>query len=114
MIHLYFLVGRFAVCYASLDIFQFGTYAQDEHDLYSYEDRTMRFFPPSPRIPRMHGLGSGDSGLMDDSDDSFQELSNYSYQHFNVLCSGDKDGCICFSAFGIFQMGKIVSEQLKL
>lgn len=81
--------------------------AKQENNIYTYEDRTIRFFPPSPRIPRMPGLSSGDSGLSEDSEDSFQELSNCSYQQFNVLCSGDKDGCICFSVFGIFQMGKI-------
>ncbi|XP_020572737.1 anaphase-promoting complex subunit 4-like [Phalaenopsis equestris] len=87
---------------------------KDENNLYTYEDRTMRFFPPTPRIPRMHGLSSGDCGLVDDSEDSFQELSNCSYQHFNVLCSGDKDGCICFSAFGIFQMGKINIRNMSI
>ncbi|XP_020676578.1 anaphase-promoting complex subunit 4 isoform X1 [Dendrobium catenatum] len=90
------------------------TKSQEENNLYSYEDRTMRFFPSSPRIPRMRGLGAGDSGLADDSEDSFQELSNCSYQHFNVLCSGDKDGYICFSAFGIFRMGKINIRNLSI
>ncbi|KAF5728954.1 Transducin/WD40 repeat-like superfamily protein isoform 1 [Tripterygium wilfordii] len=72
-----------------------------------YEDRTPRFFPPAPRVPRMPGLVSGDSGFMDDNEDSFRELSNYSHQRFNILCSGDKDGSICFSIFGIFPIGKI-------
>lgn len=57
----------------------------------------------------MHGVVSGDAGFMDDSEDSYQELSNSSYQRFNILCSGDKDGSICFSIFGIFPIGKIVS-----
>lgn len=57
----------------------------------------------------MPGLAPGDTGFMDDSDDSFRELSNSSYQRFNILCSGDKDGSICFSIFGIFLIGKIVS-----
>ncbi|XP_027345538.1 anaphase-promoting complex subunit 4 isoform X2 [Abrus precatorius] len=72
-----------------------------------YEDRTSRFFPPAPRVPRMPGLVSGDNGFMDDSEDSFQELSNSSHQRFNILCSADKDGNICFSIFGIFSVGKI-------
>ncbi|KAK9936263.1 hypothetical protein M0R45_013112 [Rubus argutus] len=55
----------------------------------------------------MPGLVSGDTGFMDDSEDSFQELSNSSHQRFNILCSGDKDGFICFSIFGIFPIGKI-------
>ncbi|OIW20892.1 hypothetical protein TanjilG_24970 [Lupinus angustifolius] len=70
-----------------------------------YEDRTSRFFPPAPRVPRMPGLVSGDNGFMDDGDDSFQELSNSAHQRFNILCSGDKDGNICFSIFGIFPIG---------
>lgn len=73
----------------------------------SYEDRTSRFFPPAPRVPRMPGVVSGDTGFMDDSEDSYRELSNSSYQRFNILCSGDKDGSICFSIFGIFPIGKI-------
>ncbi|KAJ0016887.1 hypothetical protein Pint_10737 [Pistacia integerrima] len=75
-------------------------------DISTYEDRTSRFFPPAPRIPRMPGLVSG-TGFMDDSEDSFFELSNSSHQRFNILCSGDKDGSICFNIFGIFPIGKI-------
>lgn len=60
----------------------------------------------------MPGLVSGDNGLMEDGEGSFQELSNSSHQRFNVLCSGDKDGNICFSIFGIFPIGKIVSHCL--
>ncbi|ONK69635.1 uncharacterized protein A4U43_C05F25140 [Asparagus officinalis] len=77
-------------------------------------DRTMRFFPPPPRIPRMPGLVSGDNGLMDDPEDLFQDLLDSSHQHFNILCSGDKDGFICFSIFGIFPIGKINIHTLKL
>ncbi|XP_040935424.1 anaphase-promoting complex subunit 4 isoform X2 [Gossypium hirsutum] len=80
----------------------------------TYEDRTSRFFPPAPRIPRMPGLAPGDTGFMDDSDDSFRELSNSSYQRFNILCSGDKDGSICFSIFGIFPIGKINIHNLSI
>ncbi|XP_022847559.1 anaphase-promoting complex subunit 4 [Olea europaea var. sylvestris] len=73
----------------------------------NYEDRTARFFPPAPRIPRMPGLVPGDSGFMDESDDSFRELLDSSGQQFNILCSGDEGGTICFSIFGIFPIGKI-------
>lgn len=62
----------------------------------------------------MPGVVTGDSGFMDDSEDSFQELSNSSSQRFNILCSGDKDGSIFFSIFGIFPIGKIVSYALDL
>uniref|UniRef100_A0A3N7FQI5 Anaphase-promoting complex subunit 4 n=1 Tax=Populus trichocarpa TaxID=3694 RepID=A0A3N7FQI5_POPTR len=79
----------------------------DSKNSSSYEDRTSRFFPPAPRVPRMPGVVSGDTGFMDDSEDSYRELSNSSYQRFNILCSGDKDGSICFSIFGIFPIGKI-------
>lgn len=61
----------------------------------------------------MPGVVSGDTGFMDDNEDSFRELSNSSHQRFNILCSGDKDGSICFSIFGIFPIGKIVSYYLS-
>ncbi|XP_060191853.1 anaphase-promoting complex subunit 4 [Lycium barbarum] len=73
----------------------------------SYEDRTSRFFPPPPRVPKMPGLVPGDSGFMDDGEDSFQELSKSSHQRYNILCSGDKDGSICFNIFGIFPIGTV-------
>ncbi|XP_043711460.1 anaphase-promoting complex subunit 4 isoform X2 [Telopea speciosissima] len=79
----------------------------DGGNISTYEDRTPRFFPPAPRVPRMPGVVSGDAGFMDDNEDSFRELSNSSHQRFNILCSGDKDGSICFSIFGIFHIGKI-------
>ncbi|KAM7530711.1 hypothetical protein LguiB_034121 [Lonicera macranthoides] len=85
-----------------------GQKIADENDnISTYEDRISRFFPPPPRAPRMPGLVPGDTGFMDDGEDSFQELSNYSHQRFNILCSGDKGGLICFSIFGIFPIGKI-------
>ncbi|XP_021902226.1 anaphase-promoting complex subunit 4 [Carica papaya] len=92
-----------------------GQLNRDEFSNFSaYEDRTSRFFPPAPRAPQMPGLVSGDSSFMDDSEDSFQELSNSSHQRFNILCSGDKDGGICFSIFGIFQIGKINIHELSV
>ncbi|XP_065879836.1 anaphase-promoting complex subunit 4 [Euphorbia lathyris] len=78
----------------------------DSCNISIYEDRTVRFFPPAPKPPRMPGVVSGDAGFMDDNEDSYQELSNSSYQRFNMLCSADKDGSICFSIFGIFPIGK--------
>ncbi|KAK9936264.1 hypothetical protein M0R45_013113 [Rubus argutus] len=96
------------VAVVSLNWEEDGQMTRDENGSRSiYEDRTSRFFPPPPRVPRMPGLVSGDTGFMDDSEDSFQELSNSSHQRFNILCSGDKDGFICFSIFGIFPIGKI-------
>ncbi|KAL3851275.1 hypothetical protein ACJIZ3_013157 [Penstemon smallii] len=77
------------------------------HRISTYEDRTARFFPHAPRVPRMPGLVSGDSGFMDESDGSYRELFDSSHQQFNILCSGDKDGNICFSIFGIFPIGRV-------
>ncbi|TQD77321.1 hypothetical protein C1H46_037144 [Malus baccata] len=97
-----------SVAVVSLNWEEDGHTTRDEHgSISTYEDRTSRFFPPPPRVPRMPGLVSGDTGFIDDSEDSFQELSNSSQQRFNILCSGDKDGVICFSIFGIFPIGKI-------
>ncbi|XP_015688990.1 anaphase-promoting complex subunit 4 isoform X1 [Oryza brachyantha] len=79
----------------------------DKDGLLSYEDRTTRFFPPAPVIPRIGGLNSGDTGLADENEESIQEFSSASCHRFNILCSGDKGGCICFSIFGIFPVGKI-------
>ncbi|KAK4786986.1 hypothetical protein SAY86_010819 [Trapa natans] len=73
----------------------------------SFEDRTPRFFPPAPRVPRMPGLVSGDAGFTEDGQDSFMEFSNSSNQRFNILCSGHTDGTLLFSIFGIFPVGKI-------
>ncbi|CAK9141794.1 unnamed protein product [Ilex paraguariensis] len=81
--------------------------ADDSSKISAYEDRTSRFFPPPPRAPRIPGLVPGDTGFMDDGDEPFRELSNSSHQRFNILCSGDKDGSICFSIFGIFPIGKV-------
>lgn len=85
-----------------------GQPLEDEgDDILTYEDRTSRFFPPAPRVPRMPGLGSGDAGFMDDTEESCRELSSSAHQRFNILCSGDRDGNICFTIFGIFPIGKI-------
>ncbi|XP_073027137.1 anaphase-promoting complex subunit 4 [Primulina eburnea] len=81
--------------------------AEGNHNVLTYEDRTARFFPHAPRSPRIPGLVPGDSGFMDESEDSFRELFDSSHQQFSILCSGDKDGNICFSIFGIFLVGRI-------
>ncbi|CAN1854391.1 Anaphase-promoting complex subunit 4 [Linum perenne] len=79
----------------------------DSGNSLAYEDRTPRFFPPAPRAPRVAGVVTSDASFMDDNEDSYRQLSNSSYQRFNILCSGDKDGSICFSIFGIFPIGKV-------
>ncbi|KAG8365467.1 hypothetical protein BUALT_Bualt18G0107800 [Buddleja alternifolia] len=77
------------------------------HNTSTYEDRAARFFPPAPRVPRVPGLVPGDSSGLDENDDSFRELFDSSHQQFNILCSGDKAGTICFSIFGIFPIGRV-------
>ncbi|TVU28877.1 hypothetical protein EJB05_20413 [Eragrostis curvula] len=57
----------------------------DKDDMLSYEDRTTRFFPPAPVMPRIGGLNSGDSGLADENEEAFQEFSSASCQRFNIL-----------------------------
>ncbi|KAJ9563096.1 hypothetical protein OSB04_008256 [Centaurea solstitialis] len=83
-----------------------GEIADDNFYISKYEDRTSRFFPPPPRVPRVPGLVPGETGFMDESENLSQELSNSSHQRFNILCSADKDGIISFSIFGIFPIGK--------
>ncbi|KAL3615053.1 Anaphase-promoting complex subunit 4 [Castilleja foliolosa] len=81
----------------------------------TYEDRTARFFPPAPRAPRISGLVPGENnGFMEETDDSFRELLDPSHQKFDILCSGDKDGNICFNIFGIFHVGKVNIHNLDL
>ncbi|KAK6133393.1 hypothetical protein DH2020_032857 [Rehmannia glutinosa] len=85
------------------------------HNNSTYEDRTARFFPPAPRVPRTPGLVPGDnSSFMEETDDSFRELLDSSHQQFDILCSGDKDGNICFNIFGIFHIGKVNIHNLSL
>ncbi|KAL6635250.1 hypothetical protein ACP70R_027921 [Stipagrostis hirtigluma subsp. patula] len=86
----------------------------DKDGLLSYEDRTTRFFPPAPVMPRIGGLSSADTGLADENEEVIQEFSSASCQRFNILCSGGKDGCICFSIFGIFPVGKININKIPI
>ncbi|KAJ8761689.1 hypothetical protein K2173_004465 [Erythroxylum novogranatense] len=81
--------------------------ADDPCNFRTYEDRTSRFFPHAPRSPTMPGVVSGDTGLLEDGGDSYQELSDSSCQRFNILCSGDTNGSICFSIFGVFPVGEV-------
>ncbi|KAL3740335.1 hypothetical protein ACJRO7_021588, partial [Eucalyptus globulus] len=73
----------------------------------AFEDCTTLFFPPAPRAPCMPGLVPGETGLTDNGQDSFVVLSNSSRQCFNILCSGDEDGVLCFSMFGVFPIGNV-------
>eukprot|EP01018_Ginkgo_biloba_P039858 Gb_34712 [translate_table: standard] len=80
----------------------------DTYDIFSYEDRTSRFFPP-PKAPSLPGLAFGVLGSMENQNGTDQEVMNSSQQRLNILCSGDEQGVICFSVFGVFSIGKIVS-----
>ncbi|XP_078157734.1 anaphase-promoting complex subunit 4-like [Carex rostrata] len=56
----------------------------------------------------MPGLSDGDL------EEATQQVSSVSCQRFNILCSGDRDGCICFNIFGIFPIGKINIHSIVL
>ncbi|CAL4885670.1 unnamed protein product [Urochloa decumbens] len=86
----------------------------DKDEFVSYEDRTTRFFPPAPVMPRIGGLSSGDTGLADENEEAIPEFCSASCQRFNILCSGGKDGCVCFSIFGIFPVGKININKIPI
>ncbi|CAN6253025.1 unnamed protein product [Urochloa humidicola] len=86
----------------------------NKDDLLSYEDCTTRFFPPAPVMPRIGGLSSGDTGLADENEEAIPEFCSASCQRFNILCSGGKDGCVCFSIFGIFPVGKININKIPI
>ncbi|GAB2252532.1 hypothetical protein Droror1_Dr00005379 [Drosera rotundifolia] len=92
-----------------------GELTRDDSDsAFSYEDRTSRFFPLAPRVPRLPGVVSGDSNFMDEDEDMFRELLSSSYQHLNILCSAGGDGSICFSIFGIFPIAEIIIHELPI
>ncbi|XP_039791653.1 anaphase-promoting complex subunit 4-like isoform X2 [Panicum virgatum] len=86
----------------------------DKDDFLPYEDRTARFFPPAPVMPRIGGLSSGDTGLADENEEAIPQFCSASCQRFNILCSGGKDGCVCFSIFGIFPVGKININKIPI
>ncbi|KAK3431514.1 hypothetical protein EUGRSUZ_E03557 [Eucalyptus grandis] len=57
----------------------------------------------------MPGLVHKDAGLTANVQDSFVVLSNSSKKCVHILCSGDKDGVLCFGVFGVFPIGNIMS-----
>jgi anaphase-promoting complex subunit 4 len=50
-------------------------------------------------MPRVGGWNLGDTGLVDEPEEAIQAFSSPFCQRFNILSSGDKDGCICFGIF---------------
>lgn len=89
-------------------------FSDEPYDMFSYEDRTSRFFPPPPKAPYMPDISLAASGPAEEQDGTDQELVNSSRERLNILCSGDKDGIICFSIFGVFPVGKINIGELPI
>eukprot|EP00249_Psilotum_nudum_P016685 c25944_g1_i2 orf=60-2372(+) len=92
----------------------------DADSLFLYKDRTPRFFPPPPKQPPMPGTSSAfDMSAVLSSADGQQGAESQSdltvsYQQINVLCSGDRDGTVCLSIFGLFPIGKLSIHDLKI
>lgn len=82
-----------------------------------YQDRTPRFFPPPPRPPAVPGTAPAFdlSGVIgeDNSGAGSRNGSRVLQQRLSVLVSGDKDGIICLSAFGVFPIGKLDIRKLS-
>ena len=84
--------------------------------MFCYEDRTSRFFPSPPHSPPMLGMASNFdmSGVLghvaeDQSQANRKNVLRAAQQRLYILCSGDRNGIICLSAFGVFPIGKLVS-----
>lgn len=91
------------------------------YNLFLYEDRTPRFFPPPPKPPAMPGTASafdicGVVGPMDDHQSAAESKSVIKsfQQRINILCSGDRNGIICLSVFGVFPIGKVNLCEVKI
>nr|CAB3451298.1 unnamed protein product [Digitaria exilis] len=54
----------------------------DKDEFLSYEDRTTRFFPPAPVMPRIGGLSSGDTGIVDENEEAIPEFCSASSLFF--------------------------------
>eukprot|EP00250_Pteridium_aquilinum_P014515 c22036_g1_i2 orf=98-2485(+) len=90
-------------------------------DLFFYEDRTPRFFPPPPKSPAMPGTApafdiSGAVGSADDQNSSADSKTTLksSHQRINILCSGDRNGIICLNIFGVFLIGRVELGELDI
>ncbi|BBN15342.1 anaphase-promoting complex subunit 4 [Marchantia polymorpha subsp. ruderalis] len=91
----------------------------NEDEIFLYEDRTPRFFPPPPKPPSMPGtapsfdMSSVLGSAMEDLGGGSLKGATQDVKHgLDVLCSGDKDGVICLSAFGVFPIGKLDVREL--
>lgn len=90
-------------------------------DLFFYEDRTPRFFPPPPKPPAMPGTApafdiTGAVGSVDDQHSEADSKTNTksSHQRINILCSGDRNGIICLNVFGVFLIGRVDLGELDI
>ncbi|MCO5603136.1 hypothetical protein L7F22_057283 [Adiantum nelumboides] len=90
-------------------------------DVFFYEDRTPRFFPPPPKSPAMPGAVpafdvSGAVGSLEDQNSSADAKAalKSSHQRINILCSGDSIGTICLNIFGVFLIGKVEVGELDI
>ncbi|KAH7444281.1 hypothetical protein KP509_02G071700 [Ceratopteris richardii] len=90
-------------------------------DLFVYEDRTPRFFPPPPKSPAMPGAApafdiSGAVGSMEDPNSPMDAKTalKASHQQINILCSGDRNGTICLNIFGVFLIGRVDVSELDI
>ncbi|KAL2619865.1 hypothetical protein R1flu_000070 [Riccia fluitans] len=91
-----------------------------EDEVFFYEDRTPRFFPPPPKPPSMPGSApSFDMSVLgsavDEQGGSSLKCATQDVRHgLDILCSGDKDGVICLSAFGVFPIGRLDTRELVI
>ncbi|KAG0565222.1 hypothetical protein KC19_8G174800 [Ceratodon purpureus] len=90
-------------------------------DVFCYEDRTSRFFPSPPHTPPMPGMASNFdmSGVLghvaeDQSQANRKNVLRAAQQRLYILCSGDRNGIICLSAFGVFPIGKLDIRDLTI
>ncbi|KAL3681938.1 hypothetical protein R1sor_024894 [Riccia sorocarpa] len=90
-----------------------------EDEVFFYEDRTSRFFPPPPKPPSMPGtapsfdMSSVLGSAVDEQGGSSLKGATQDVRHgLDILCSGDKDGVICLSAFGVFPIGRLDTREL--
>ncbi|CAM6129711.1 unnamed protein product [Calypogeia fissa] len=97
------------------------TVVGSEDNVFIYEDRTHRFFPPPPKAPPMPGTAPSfdmsnvlGSNMEDLEGNSLKGTTRDVKHRLDILCSGDRDGLICLSAFGVFPIGKLGMRDLTI
>ncbi|GLJ49168.1 hypothetical protein SUGI_1037380 [Cryptomeria japonica] len=89
-------------------------FSVEPYDMFSYKDLTLGFLPTPPKAPYIPELSSRVFESIEEQDGTDQELVNSSRERFNILCSGDMEGIICFNIFGVFSIGKINIGDLSI